>query len=390
MILPFHLNRLPVIHFGTGQISSLPGILKTKGDTVLVLTGANSFRTNKDIMHVIEVLHQQDHTLLLDQVSNEPSPADVDRITGICRSEGVDAVVAIGGGSVLDAGKAVSAMLPLEGSVRTYLEGVGTKAHPGVKKYFVAVPTTSGTGSEATANAVISETGEKGFKRSLRHENLVPDAAIVDPQLVVGCPPNITAASGMDAFTQLLESYLSVKSGDLMETLAVEGMASVSQYLQRAYEQGDDLEARSHMAYAALLSGITLANAGLGLVHGFASVIGGLYRIPHGIICGRLMGPVNRHNVRKLLQEGNHNTALEKYAALGAMFYTGRAKSRDWYAGYVADYIEGLIAKLSLPGLGSFGLQKTDLEKIAGIAGHKENPVRFSHTELVGMLTECL
>lgn len=395
MIGPFRLNRIPVIHFGAGRVHTLPGLLKTRGNAVLIVTGANTLHNIPVVVEMIEELRKEGHTVFTDQVSGEPSPADIDRITEAHRPEVIDAVVAIGGGSVMDAGKAVSAMLPVEGSVREYLEGVGTKAHPGRKKYFVAVPTTSGTGSEATANAVISETGEKGFKRSLRHENLVPDAAIVDPLLVVSCPPGITAASGMDAFTQLLESYLSDKSGIFIQTLALEGMSGISRYLCKAFEQGDDLEARSHMAYAALLSGITLANAGLGLVHGFASVIGGFHRIPHGVICGRLMGPVNRRNVKRLLNDAYPGKALDKYADLGARLYAGpeHAKpemSSEWYAGYVADLIEDLINRLSLPRLGEFGLQNDDLDKIAGLTGHKENPVHFSRPELIGMLKECI
>ena len=298
----------------------------------------------------------------------------------------IDLLVAIGGGSVVDAGKAVSAMLPLEGSVRDYLEGVGTKTHTGMKKYFIAMPTTSGTGSEATANAVLSETGVNGYKRSLRHENLVPDVAIIDPELTLGCPPEITAASGMDAFTQLMESYLSTHSNPVTDALSLEGICKVHACIVRAVIAGDDIEARSGMAYAALLSGITLSNAGLGLIHGFASSVGGCFNVPHGVICGTMMGIVNRYTIEMLLQQNSISATHEKYGLLGKLLSGKEGKDIPWYMQFVSDYIDNLTDILHIQHLGKFGVLEADLDRIADSTDHKANPVKFEKWQLVKML----
>ena len=382
----FSLTRMPKILFGSGQAEGIPGLLKDLGRNVLIITGAKSYQQSPGIAKVLLSLEKEGNILHFDKIETEPSPGDIDRIVERFRQIRLDTIVAIGGGSVVDAGKAVSAMLPIEGSVRDYLEGVGNKTHPGIKKYFIAVPTTSGTGSEATCNAVLSETGMNGYKRSLRHENLVPDLAIVDPVLTLGCPADITAASGMDAFTQLVESYLSVKSGPLTDTLALEGIREIHSCLYKAVIHGSDLEARSGMAYAALLSGITLSNAGLGLVHGFASSVGGSRNAPHGVICGTMMGIVNRYTIEALLQQNTISIAHEKYGRLGRLFSERNDKDLQWYMKYVADYFEELTEKLQIRRLGGFGILETDLERIADATDHKANPVKFDRYQLVEML----
>lgn len=390
MVTSFSLIRTPKILYGPDKISLLSGLLKPIGGHILIITGSRSYLENLHIVKALDSLEKESFTLYYDKVVSEPSPGIVDDIVGKFGDKNIDVVVSIGGGSVIDTGKAVAAMLPSKESVREYLEGIGIKSHPGFSKFFIAVPTTSGTGSEATANAVLSETGKNGFKRSLRHENFIPDIAIVDPQLTINCPPHITAASGMDAFTQLLESYLSDRSNAITDTLAFEGMRNIKIHLFEAFKQGDNLEARSHVSLAALLSGITLANAGLGLIHGFASSIGGMISIPHGIICGKLMPVVNRYNIRKLLLKKSNNKALEKYASLGTMLSSETSRDQTWYALYAADYIEELTEKLSIPGFGTYGMQTNDFEKIALNTSHKSNPVHFSTAELIEMLRLCL
>ena len=180
----------------------------------------------------------------------------------------------------MDAGKAISAMLTQEGSVKDYLEGVGHKHPSGNKVPFFAVPTTSGTGSEATKNAVLSEIGPNGYKKSLRHDHFVPDLAIVDPDLTLSCPPGLTAYSGMDAFTQLLEAYVSTKAHPFTDALCEKALELLSGSLLQAYQDGENIEAREAMSYAAWTSGIVLAQVGLGVVHGFASAVGGMFDNP--------------------------------------------------------------------------------------------------------------
>ena len=224
------------------------------------------------------------------------------------------------GGSVMDAGKAVSAMIPVEGSITQYLEGVGDREHPGTKIPFIAMPTTSGTGSEMTKNAVISEVGEHGFKKSLRHTNFIPEMAIIDPEMMLSCPAGLTAASGMDAFTQLLESYVSRQANPMTDALALQGLKQIKNYLLRAYLEGDNnIEARSGMALAAMFSGITLAHAGLGLVHGFASPLGAYFDIPHGVVCGTLMAPVFAYTIENLIDQPDH-PAIHKLVIVSKVF----------------------------------------------------------------------
>jgi alcohol dehydrogenase class IV len=390
MVNSFNLIHTPKIFFGTGKVDLLFGILKKTGMNVLVITGSASYLQNTNVMKLLFKLEKEGFILHIDKIATEPSPGEVNRIVERFRSVELNAVLAVGGGSVIDAGKAVSAMLPLEGSVLDYLEGIGGKSHPGLKKFFVAIPTTSGTGSETTANAVLSVTGTNGFKRSLRQENLVPDIAIVDPALTLSCPPEITASSGMDAFTQLTESYLSVKSGWLTDTLALDGIRKVRDCLINAVTRGEDIEARAGMSYAALLSGITLANAGLGLIHGFASSVGGLFNIPHGVICGTMMGVVNRSNIESLIKEKSNITAVNKYVRLGELLSGENGMATEWYMKYVADYIDELTEKLHIKALGIYGITINDLQNIAEITDHKNNPVQFDTSVLIEMLKSRL
>lgn len=387
MVGPFGFIRTPKIIFGAGAVGKLPGILNHPGGNVLIITGSESFRRNKGIDGLLESLQKDKMILHFERIGKEPSPEMIDRITARFRNIQLQAVVAIGGGSVMDTGKAVSAMLPLELPVSEYLESVGTKMHPGMKKFFVAVPTTAGTGSEATANAVLSVSDHRGsYKRSLRHENLVPDVAIVDPILTLQCPKSVTAASGMDALTQLIESYLSLKSGPLTDSLALDGIRHAHLNLYEAWRNGENLLARSGMAYSALLSGITLANAGLGLIHGFASSIGAAFDIPHGVICATLLGIVNRFNINSLMRVKAPDGTLEKFMILGKLLSQAEGKDHTWYMKYTADYLDELTNKLNIRRLGTFGVTSADLENIAAHTDHKSNPVHFEKEEMVEML----
>jgi alcohol dehydrogenase class IV len=402
VVNPFRLARIPQVLFRTGAINDLSAISAGYGNNLVLVTGARSFAASRHAEHLLDQLTARGVIIHHVTVAGEPSPALIDEAVSRLKGRPVSLVVGIGGGSVMDAGKAISAMLTADGSVTDYLEVVGSREHPGTKVPFIAVPTTSGTGSEATKNAVISQVGKDGFKRSLRHDNFVPDLAIVDPELTLECPPEITAAAGMDCFTQLTEAYLSDKAGPMTDALALDGMKAVSRSLLRSYTNGDDIKARSDMSYAALMSGICLANAGLGAVHGLAGTIGAMFNIPHGAVCGTLMAPANEVNVRELQKMGKNGSAigknsmpgtpaaLLKYAVLGRIFADATGKSDNYYIDFFIDYLNAVSYRLCMPKLSSFGLIHGDLETISSQSDVKNNPVRLSFAQLVEILEQRL
>lgn len=387
---PFRLARIPQVLFRTGAVNDLSAIAAGYGDNLVLVTGARSFAVSRRADHLLDQLTSRGINIRHLTIAGEPSPAMIDEAVTRLRGTTVSLVAGIGGGSVMDAGKAISAMLTADGSVTDYLEVVGTREHPGTKVPFIAVPTTSGTGSEATKNAVISQVGKEGFKRSLRHDNFVPDLAIVDPELTLECPPEITAAAGMDCFTQLAEAYLSDKAGTMTDALALEGLKAVSRSLIRSYTNGDDIKARSDMSYAALMSGICLANAGLGAVHGVAGTTGAMFNIPHGAVCGTLMAAANKMNVIELRKMNKQDVALVKYAIMGRIFADATGKSDNYYTDFFIDYLHAVSYRLGMPKLSSFGLVHDDLETIASLSDVKNNPVRLSSAQLVEILEQRL
>ena len=388
MVKAFKFARLPEILFKNGGLSELPAVIKRFGDPVLLVTGKESFIASERGKKLLKSLKENDISFFKVSIPGEPSPSDIDEAIETCRDMSIKLVVAIGGGSVLDAGKAVSAMLTVQESVKHYLEGVGHKEHPGTKIPFIAMPTTSGTGSEASKNAVISEVGSSGFKKSLRHDNFVPDIAILDPELTLNCPVTITANSGMDCFTQLTEAFLSDKASVYTDAFAREGLKAIKSSLVKAVKNGDDLEARTGMSFAAFNSGVCLANAGLGTVHGFASVIGGKYDIPHGLVCGTLMAPANRVNVRELRAKDPDSCALHKYAELGRMFLDNEGQTDDYYIDGFVDYIYRLTQDLRIPDLKDYGLLEEDVKGISEKAGNKNNPFDLSKENRMEILAE--
>ncbi len=390
MVKAFRFARLPEIIFRVGGISELPSLLKRFGEPVLLVTGRHSFTGSERGQNLLSALEKEKIAFSLMHIAGEPSPAVIDNATASYGERGIKCVVAIGGGSVLDAGKAVSAMLRVKGSVKDYLEGVGTLDHPGIKVPFIAVPTTAGTGSEATKNAVISEVGPDGFKKSLRHDALVPDIALLDPALTLDCPPGVTAASGMDSFTQLTEAFLSTKASEYTDAFAWMGLKAIKSSLLTAVKDGSDMEARTGMSLAALNSGICLANAGLGTVHGFASVLGGKYDLPHGLICGSLMAVTNRVNVRELRRKDPASPALAKYARLGELFLDTTGKSQEYYIDGFVEYLFELTSELGLHAQRGSGPDEKDLEEISARSGNKNNPVELSPENRLEILEEWL
>jgi len=360
------------------------------GRKIILVTGKNSFLNSRQAEKLFHEFDKSGTGYQVLSVPGEPSPDIIDKAVRKFSNEDINLVIGIGGGSVLDAGKAISAMLYRSESVVEFLEGIGNKEHPGTKLPFIAVPTTSGTGSEATKNAVLSKVGKGGFKRSLRHDNFVPDIALIDPELTLNCPKENTAASSMDCFTQLIEAYLSDKASEYTDALAIEGIKAIKKSLLRSYTDGADIEARTGMSFAALTSGICLANAGLGAVHGFASSIGGMYNIPHGIICGTLMAPSNEINVRELREKATNPAALIKYALLGKLFLEEKGKSDSFYIDGFIQYLYILANDLHLTSFKKYGLKEKNIELICTKTEIKNNPVKLAVEDLSEIILKRL
>ncbi len=391
MVDSFNFSKLPEIYFGTGSIRKAVWLVRRYGKNILLVTGKSSFSNSKWGRRLLDEFDASGIRYDIISISGEPVTTFIDRTAEGFRKMHPDVVVAAGGGSVIDTGKALAAMIPVDGRVWDYLEGnPDQKQHPGTSLPFMALPTTSGTGSEATKNAVLSTTGDNVVKRSLRHDNFIPDVAIIDPELSAGCPPAVTAASGLDAVTQLLEGYLSTRSSPITDALALSGLAAGLGSLRRVYHSGDDISARSDMAYAALLSGIVLANAGLGAIHGFASVLGGHYQIPHGIICGTLLGTVTRTNINKLKAAGENGISWKKYSQAGRKLSGLHAGRDDHYVYFLADELDRLIDELQMPRLGQYGITREDTAGLADETDIKNNPVNLDKDELQAILDSRL
>ena len=393
VIESFVFANTPKVVFGAGTFGKLDDIISQYGEKVLIVTGGSSLRAAGQYEELCDRLRKRSMQVFDVAVKGEPSPALIDEAVERHRHKQIDAVLSIGGGSVLDAGKAISAMLLQDDSVMAYLEGVGKgKKHTGTKVPFIAVPTTSGTGSEATKNAVLSQIGEKGFKKSLRHDRFVPDIAVLDPMLTISCPPDVTAASGLDAFTQLLGAYVSVQASPMTDVVALSGLHYIKECLiPVCTTEADNVNARAGMAYASLMSGIALANAGLGIVHGLASPVGGYFDIPHGVVCGTLVGEAVKMNIGLLRQEGvGENPYLKKYAKVGAMVAGTDENDVERCCEQLIAAVEEWIKVLKIPRLGKYGISKHDLDKIAEAAGNKNNPVQLEKEQIMQLLLNRL
>ncbi|MFH1434179.1 MAG: iron-containing alcohol dehydrogenase [Pseudomonadota bacterium] len=398
-IAPFKLARLPEIHFGPGSLAKLAALAAGFGRRALVVTGGGSLQASGWRDNIVRDLEKEKLELSFAASADEPTPELVDAAAAEHRPEGKrpDVVIAIGGGSVMDAGKAMAAMIPVQGgeSVADFLEDLGKgAAHSGVKIPFIAVPTTAGTGSEATKNAVLGRHGSDGFKKSLRHDNFVPDIAIVDPELTLSCPSEVSAACGLDAFVQLMESYVSRNANPMTDALAAGAMDAAKNHVTAAAGHGaDKIETRTAMAYASLVSGITLANAGLGLAHGFATEIGGMFPIPHGVICGTLITPVTQRTIERLRENAaapENQAFLKKYAAMGAMLGSVDPYNIELACATLLRVLEAWTGKLHIKKLGHYGVTEADLRVIADKTSNKHNPVELGRKDLFAILKERL
>jgi alcohol dehydrogenase class IV len=368
---------------GAGRAAELPGVVAGLGSRVLVCTGADPAR------HA-GLLAGLGLPAVVFAVAAEPT-VDLARAgAAAAREHGADVVAAVGGGSVIDLGKAVAMLLGNGGDPLDYLEVIGSGrriTQPAAP--CVAVPTTAGTGAEVTANAVLASPAH-GLKASLRSPLMIPRVALVDPGLTVSCPPRVTAASGLDALTQCLEPFVSVRANPLTDGLAREGLRRAAAGLRAAYADGSDLAARSDMAMCSLLGGIALANAKLGAVHGLAGVIGGTADVPHGMACAALLAPVIEANVRALRSGPAGHPALDRYTE-AARLLTGKpaASIGDGLA-----WIRETVSQLAVPGLAAFGIGPQHAGDIAAKAADSSsmqgNPVALSHSDLIAAVRQAL
>lgn len=380
------LNRadLPKIIFGAGSFAKLPEIIQSYGSHALIVTGGESLKNSGRWTPLTVQLNRAGLRFKALSVRGEPTTKAIDAIVAEYRRMPANVVAAIGGGSVIDCGKAISAMLAGDGSVKDYLEDVGTKKPSGAKIPFIAVPTTAGTGSEATGNAVLGDRQE-GYKKSLRHDAYMPDVALVDPLLTLTLPPPLTAACGLDAVSQLIESYTSTKANDFTDALAVKALSLASEsLLPLCLDRGNDIALREKMSYAALVSGITLSQAGLGAVHGIAGPLGGLCPAPHGVACGKLLFPVMTFVVKKVVDEKNL-AAQKRFADIGRIFTGGAGDSGHddaYFCRRFLDVLHEWTQKLKLPRLSSFGMTAESMGKIISLAGSKNSPAVLTQKEI--------
>ncbi|MFZ5929009.1 MAG: iron-containing alcohol dehydrogenase [Acidobacteriota bacterium] len=373
------------IVFGAGAASQIASAARTMGKRALLVTG----RKPRQAARIVADLHGAGVGCSPFATEGEPTLDTVRSGVETARREGCDLVIACGGGSAIDAGKAIAAMLANPGDVLDYLEVIG-RGQPlaAPPAPFIAVPTTAGAGSEATRNAVLLSP-EHRVKASLRSPLMLPRLAVVDPELTLSVPPEVTAATGLDALSQLLEPFVSVRANPMTDMLCREGLRRAGRSLRRVFEDGSDLEARSDMAMASLLSGMALANAGLGAVHGFAAPAGGAFPAPHGAVCAALLAPVTRANLRALRQREPGSPAIEKYAEAARLLDPSARSADD-----LPEWLDQIRIDLKIPRLSEYGIRAADIpalcEKAARASSMKGNPIPLLPSELEEILQAAL
>ncbi len=385
----FHVGR---ILFGNGRSQELGEFVRLWGQRVLLVTNAGQVGDGGLVDRVVEILEHIGVTVHCFRQRGEPNVEDVEAASRLASDHRCDGVVALGGGSAIDTGKAVAGLMTNGGSVLDYMEviGRGQKLTRSAAPW-IAVPTTAGTGAEVTRNAVIG-CPEKKFKASLRSERLLPQLALIDPTLAVDVPRSVTARSGMDALCQLIESYTSNRAQPLTDGLALQGIELAARALPKVVAAGDDLESRGKMALAALISGITLTNVGLGAVHGFAAPAGANYPIPHGTVCARLLPPVIRANVAALQTESPSHPYLARYARIGRAL-TGANGSDDQVIEAGIEFLTNLVDDLQIPPLREFGLTPGGFPELVALArkasSMRYNPVTLPDDALLEILRQA-
>jgi alcohol dehydrogenase class IV len=375
--IQFEFATVTRVLFGAGTVRQLGGIAASLGKNILLVTNLPEVRAAP----IIADLSTRGLRVVPLMIPGEPTVMLVASGVELSSEYGCDLIIGIGGGSAIDTGKAVAALTTNHGDIYDYLEVVG-KGLPVSNQPIpmIAIPTTAGTGAEVTRNAVIS-VPEQRVKVSLRSPLMLPRLAIVDPELVYGLPPEITASTGLDALTQLIEPFVSVKANPLTDAICREGMKYIARSLRRAYET-DDPVSREEMSLASLFGGLALANSGLGTVHGFASVLGGMYPVPHGVICARLLPHVMYVNLRAIEERMPQSPARSRYKEV-AQILTGdiEADAPDGFA-----WVQRLCTQLGVSSLAGFDIPSDEIadiiEKTGKASSTKANPIQLTPEEL--------
>lgn len=374
------------IIFGPGTLGQAGPHIGELGRHALIVTGedqerATPLRAALDAQGVIHVTFP---------IPGEPTTEQVRQGTELAAAEGCDVIIGMGGGSAIDAAKAIAVLCTNGGDPLDYIEVVG-RGQPLTRPALpcVAIPTTAGTGAEVTRNAVIAAT-EFRIKASLRSPTMLPRLALVDPELTYNLPPEVTASTGLDALTQLIEPFTSLRANPMTDGFCREGMARIARSLLRACEDGSNVDARSDMALASLLGGLALANAGLGVAHGFAGPVGGMFPAPHGAVCAAFLPHVMRANIRALSERAPESTTLGRYAEIARILTGDPVAHADDGIRWVSD----LTARLRIPPLGAYGVTPEDapalVEKTLIASSTKANPIALTREELTEVLLQVL
>ena len=375
----FELAAPGRVVFGAGvSAQAVSAVTAFRAKRALVVTGKSAARSDG-------VCKQLPITSIVYAIPSEPTVAMVAEGRALARKEKCDVVIAVGGGSAIDASKAIAALAANDGELADYMEVVG-KALPLPRAGLpcIAIPTTAGTGAEVTKNSVLASPEAK-VKASLRSPYLLPALSLVDPNLLEGTPAPVTAATGLDALSHLLESFVSIRANPFTLALAREGMARVARSLRLAFEHGLTSERREDLALASLFGGLCLANSGLGAVHGFAAPLGGTWKAPHGAVCAALLPAVMRKNVAALAARAPEHSAVSRYRELDGILGGGSDASTR-----VAD----LVAALGIAGIASFGVRPNDIpllvEKAKVASSMKGNPIALTDEELTAIAAESM
>ena len=374
------------IIFGPGKLAELPNLIKGMGKKAAFVTGTSAER----IGPVFKILQECGVEPAAFSIKGEPTVERMAILSAGARDLGCDFVIAFGGGSIIDAGKAIAALLTNTRDIMDYLEVIG-KGEPLTEDPApcIAIPTTAGTGSEVTRNAVL-KCKENQVKVSMRHPKMLPAIALIDPELTLTMSPEVTASTGLDAFIQLFEAFTSCKSNPLTDGICREGLKRVARSLHKAYLHPDNLDARTDMAFASLCGGLALANAGLGAIHGFAGPIGGMFKAPHGMVCASLLPATAYINYQALIERDSRNPGLPKFKEAAQILLNDPSATID----EALDHLNAICMQMFVPGLSEFGITEADfpaiIEKAKNASSMKGNPIELTDHELRTILEESL